>query len=151
MLPGEIVATPQPALISVSFPEGGPPGGRPGRGPAARGPPKPKPPNIISTGTFSLASLGVVNVIAILTSIVGHAELSTTPCSCFSTTGTSPTIVSRVSTTFHATAGTCWGIRPYPSRSKSSTISGRRCFHHCSEVVTASPLLSASTLGRLGY
>src|SRR5690349_10074400 len=113
MLPGEPVATPQPDLISVSFPEGGLPGGRPGRGPAARGPPK--PPNIISTGIFSLASLGVVNVMAILTSIVGQAELSTTPCSCFSTTGTSPTIVSRVSTTFQTTAGTCWGIRPYTS------------------------------------
>src|SRR5437868_2440121 len=111
MLLGKMVATPQPALISVSVREGGPPGRPPGRAPGGREP-KPKPPNIISTGIFPLVSLGVVNVKTIFTSIDGQAELSTTPCSCFSTIGTSPTIVSRVSSNFQVTGGTFFGIRP---------------------------------------
>jgi hypothetical protein len=38
--------------------------------------------------------------------------------------------------TSHLTFGVFFGVRPYTSRSKSSAISGRRCFHHISADVT---------------
>src|SRR4029079_1626751 len=141
-LPGGALS-PAGALPSTDLPP------KPALPPAPR-PPKPNPPNIIRTGTFSLASLGVPTVIAIVTSIDGQSELSTRPCSCFSTTVFPATVVSRVSATVQVTLGTFGGIRPMTSRSKSSTISGRRCFHHASAVFTRWPFFSASGSGRLG-
>src|SRR5690348_13244350 len=87
-----------------------PAGACPGRAAPGRGP-KLKP-YIISTGTGFTAFFGVPSVIEIFTSIDGQDKLSTTPSSCFSTTGISPTVISRVSTTFQVTPGTFFGTRP---------------------------------------
>src|SRR5204863_9681201 len=99
MLLGDSMANPHPDLRSVSERDG--PGGPKPRGGAAGGPPRPprpppnpKPPNIIRTGTRPSALFGVVTVIEIFTSIVGDAELSTLPTSCFSTAAISPMVVS---------------------------------------------------------
>src|SRR2546427_9163133 len=100
MLPGLIVAYPQPAAINCSV-EGGsaklPPPKAPKRlvgagSPGRRGnPPPPKPPNIISTGTGLFVSRGVTSVIWISTLIDGQAALSTCPTSCLALTGSSAT------------------------------------------------------------
>ena len=52
--------------------------------------------------------------------------------------------------TVQVTFGTFLGTRPRTSRSKSSTISGRRCFHHISAVVTFLPFFRVKTSGRFG-
>src|SRR6516164_9101213 len=115
MLAGMIIANPQPARSRISDRLG--PGGPNPRGGAAGGAPPPRrgpklKPYIMSTGTGPFALLGVVSVISMLTSIDGQVELSTRPLSCFSTTGISPTIESRVSATDQVTLGTFGGIRP---------------------------------------
>ena len=105
---------------------------------------------MIITGTGPFASAGVTTIIWISTLICGSDELSTCPTSCFPITGCAPTISRTVFATVHVTDGTFFGTRPITSRSKSSTISGRRCFHHISGVVTFSPFFSVSTSGRFG-
>ena len=50
----------------------------------------------------------------------------------------------------HVTFGVLLGTRPYTSRSKSSTISGRRSFHQSSGVVTFCPFFNVSGSGRSG-
>src|ERR1700684_3213542 len=94
-------AGPRPAPGVAPRPEAAAPGAAPGIGPRAAGmgvkafgpyggpaggsaprpAPRPgrKPPNCITTGTGPLALAGVVSVSAILTSISGSMELSTTP------------------------------------------------------------------------
>ena len=52
--------------------------------------------------------------------------------------------------TLQCTLGTSFGTRPIISRLKSSTISGRRCFHQISAVVTFSPFFNTSGSGRSG-
>src|SRR6185437_9718849 len=149
MLPGLMVAYPQPAEINCSVDDGPAlfPPNEPNRfvgagSPGRRGkPPPPNPPNIINTGTGSLAFAGVTSVIWISTLIDGQAELSTCPTSCFATTGTSPTTRSTAWVVIaQITFGAFFVTRPITSRSKSSTIAGRRCFHHISGVVTFFPL-----------
>src|SRR5690242_18385191 len=160
MLPGLIVAYPQPSEINCSVEDGPatfPPkdanrfvgAGSPGR----RGkPPPPNPPNIISTGTGSLAFAGVTSVIWISTLMVGQAELSTCPTSCFATTGISPTTRSTAWVVIvQFTFGTFFGTRPKTSRSKFSTISGRGCFHRIPGVVTFCPFFRVSGSGGSGY
>ncbi len=81
----------------------------------------------------------------------GQAALSTCPTHCFAATGMAPTTRSVACvTTVHVTFGTFFGTRPKTSRSKSSTISGRRTFHHCSAVVTFWPFFVTSGSGRSG-
>jgi hypothetical protein len=84
------------------------------------------------------------------TAIAGYEELSTWPTNCFAITGTPATCVLTVCFNSHFTAGTLAGTRPITSRSKSSTISGRRCFHHASAVVTLRPFFNVSGSGRSG-
>ena len=60
-----------------------------------------------------------------------------------------PTVAFTVLVTVHVTFGTFLGTRPSTSRSKSSTISGRRCFHHIAGVVTFLPFFSVRTSGRI--
>ena len=85
------------------------------------------------------------------TLIAGQAELSTWPTSFLVTTGKSPTFSCVVLTTSHVTFGAFAGTRPYTSRSKCSTISGRRSFHHISADVTCSPSSVTSGSGSVGY
>jgi hypothetical protein len=108
------------------------------------------PPNIIITGTGPFASAGVTSVIWISTEIAGWDALSTRPTSCVPTTGRSPTIPLAVSVTTHVTVGTFAGTRPSTSRSKSSTISGRRRVRHMSAEVTVVPFFSVRISGRSG-
>ena len=61
-----------------------------------------------------------------------------------------PTVKFSVRFTTHVTFGTFFGTRPRTSRSKSSTISGRRCFHHAAALVTLRPFFSVRTSGRFG-
>ena len=104
--------------------------------------------NMIITGTGPFAFPGVTSVISISTLIAGYAELSTCPTNCFSMTGKTPVFESVVVLTVQVTLGTFGGMRPSTSRSKSSTISGRRWFHHCSADVTFCPLFNVSASGR---
>src|SRR6185295_15602108 len=85
-------------------------------------------PNIIRVGTLLFASAGVTTVIWMSTVIAGYDELSTWPTSCFAMTGIPATWAFTVRFNSQVTAGTRGGTRPNTSRSKSSTISGRRCF-----------------------
>src|SRR4249919_3055980 len=171
MLPGLIVAYPHPSAISCSIAggsdgAGGAPPGRPGPADPPPVGPKPRagaggapgaggiperPPNIIVTGTGRAAFAGVTRVIWISTVRSGYAELSAAPISSLPTTGRPPTWNCSVRLTRHATVGTVRGTRPSTSRSKSSTISGRRCFHHASALVTFLPFLSVSGSGSSGY
>ena len=81
----------------------------------------------------------------------GQAELSTVPRSCLAMTALLPTTRSVACvTTVHVTFGTFFGTRPKTSRSKSSTISGRRTFHHCAAVVTFWPSFVTSGSGKSG-
>ena len=105
---------------------------------------------MIIAGTGPFASAGVTTTIWISTLICGSDELSTRPTNRFPITGCAPTISRTVFSTVHVTEGTSFGTRPMTSRSKSSTISGRRCFHHISGVVTLSPFFSVSASGRFG-
>ena len=107
-------------------------------------------PNIISTGTFFVAFAGMTSAIWISTLIAGYDELSTCPISCFAITGTPAIDVVTVCFSSHFTAGTMRGTRPKTSRSNSSTISGRRCFHHVSALATVRPFFSVSGSGRSG-
>src|SRR5262245_42150 len=160
MLAGRIVEYPHPAAISRSVEEGpalAPPPKPPKRlvgagSPGRRGNPlPPNPPNIINTGTRPLAFDGVTSVIWTSTLIEGQAELSTCPTKCFALTGISPTTRSTAWVVIsHVTLGTFWGTRPMTSRSKSSTISGRRLFHHVSGLVTFFPFRNVSASGRSG-
>jgi hypothetical protein len=85
------------------------------------------------------------------TSIEGKAELSTRPVIFLPTTGLSPTTPSVTwFTTVQVTFGTSFGTRPKTSRSKSSTISGRRSFHHASGVATFPPFFNVRGSGRSG-
>ena len=52
--------------------------------------------------------------------------------------------------TVHVTFGTLRGTRPSTSRSNSSTISGRRCFHHASAVVTLRAVLQGEDFRKIG-
>ena len=61
-----------------------------------------------------------------------------------------PTMPSTCFATVQVTSGTCPGTRPNISRSKSSTISGRRTFHHPPGVVTRCPFFDVSGSGKLG-
>ena len=108
------------------------------------------PPNIIITGTGPLASAGVTSVIWMSTVMPGYAELSTWPTSTLPMVGLSPTMPLAVSVTVHVTFGTDFGTRPSTSRSKSSTISGRRCLFHMSADVTFRPFFSVSGSGSIG-
>ncbi len=107
--------------------------------------------NMIITGTGPFAFRGVTSVISMSTLIDGYAELSTCPTNFFSTTGKTPAFESLVLFTAQVTLGTLGGMRPTTSRSKSSTISGRRCFHHCSADVTFCPFFNVSASGRSPY
>ncbi len=80
----------------------------------------------------------------------GYDELSTCPTSSLLMAGYVPTVVFAVSVTVHVTLGTFFGTRPITSRSKSSTISGRRCFHHIFALVTFLPFFSVNASGRFG-
>ncbi|MEI9903368.1 MAG: hypothetical protein WDN06_04875 [Asticcacaulis sp.] len=51
----------------------------------------------------------------------------------------------------HVTFGVSAGTRPYISRSRPSTISGRRCCHHWSAVVTFPPFFRVRISGQSGY
>ena len=62
-----------------------------------------------------------------------------------------PTNSLSVTSTVQVTLGRSFGRRPYTSRDMSSTISGRRCFHHISGVVTFWPFFRVSASGRFGY
>ena len=106
-------------------------------------------PNMIITGTGPFAFAGVTSVISMSTLIDGHAELSACPTSCFSTTGKTPAFESLVLFTAQVTLGTLGGTRPSTSRSKSSTISGRRCCHHCSADVTFLPVFQRERVGQI--
>ena len=101
-------------------------GGAGRRAPARSVPPR----NMIITGTGPFASAGSTSVIGMSTAMDGYAELSTWPTSCLPTTRRPPTRAGvgrrRPST---STFGTFFGMRPYTSRSKSSTISARRRAH----------------------
>ena len=99
------------------------------------------------TGTGPAALAGVVSVISMSTLIDGNAELSTRPTSDVVVTGRPPTFSAAVDATRHSTFGTVFGTRPYTSRSKSSTISGRRVSHQVFASVTRFPLLSTSGSG----
>src|SRR5579883_128851 len=159
MLAGLIVAYPHPSAISCSAAGGSPGGGGP---PARAGTPRPpngegspnsasgRPPNIIITGTGPFASAGSTSVIWISTVSAGYAELSTRPASNFPTTARPPTDAFTVLVTSQVTLGAFFGTRPSTSRSKSSTISGRRSRHHISAVVTLRPFFSVSASGRSG-
>src|SRR5437879_8769493 len=107
--------------------------------------------NMIITGTGPFAFRGVTSVISTSTLIDGYAELSTCPTNCFSTTGKTPAFESVVFFTAQVTLRALGGMRPTTSRSKSSTISGRRRFHHCSADVTFCPLFNVSASGRSPY
>src|SRR5215471_3605421 len=107
-------------------------------------------PNIIIAGTGCLASAGVTSTICISTLIAGKDELSTCPVSIFATTGYLPTFVLAVSVTVHVTFGRFFGTRPSTSRSKSSTISGRRCSHHTLAEVTFFPFFNVNASGNCG-
>src|SRR5688572_8716112 len=146
MLAGLIDAYPHPAAISCCAELGGPDGGSAGGGVGGSA----ALPNIISVGTLPLALAGVTTVIWISTAIAGYEELSTWPISCFAITGRPATCACTVCFSSHFTAGTFAGTRPNTSRSKSSTISGRRCFHHASAVVTLRPLFKVRGSGRSG-
>src|SRR5580693_8703270 len=91
-------------------------------------------PNIIIRGT-GLAQAGVTTTIWISTLISGYAALSACPVSSRATTGYGPTWSLTVLLTTHVILGAFGGTRPSTSRSKSSTISGRRTLHHISAVV----------------
>src|ERR1019366_2201012 len=110
----------------------------------------PRPPNIITTGTGPFASAGTTSVIWISTLIAGKDELSTWPVSALPITGRPATVSFTVLVTVHVTLGTLFGTRPNTSRSKSSTISGRRWLVHWAAVVTFLPFLRVRTSGRLG-
>ena len=165
MLAGLIVAYPHPSAISccVAGGSGGVAGAAPGAPP--RPGPKPRagaggvpgaggmperPPNIIITGTALAAFAGVTSVIWISTVISGCAELSTAPISSLPITRWPPTSNASVRLTRQVTFGTVRGTRPNTSRSNSSTISGRRCFHQAAAVVTLRPFFSVSASGRFG-
>ena len=85
------------------------------------------------------------------TVIAGQAELSTWPTSFRTVAGMVPTRSSVVAVTSQVTFGTFAGTRPYTSRSKSSTISGRRLVHQTSGVVTRPPSLRTNGSGKVGY
>ena len=107
--------------------------------------------NMIITGTGPFAFPGITSVISIFTLIDGYAELSACPINCFSMTGKTPAFESVLLFTVQVTLGTLDGMRPTTSRSKSSTISGRRSLHHCSADVTFCPLFNVSASGRSPY
>src|SRR5579883_3370277 len=111
---------------------------------------KPPNPNSIITGTGPFASAGVVSVSWISTLIAGYDELSTCPANCFVIAAKSPLLVLDVLVTSQRTDGTFPGTRPYTSRSKSSTISGRLWFHHISGVVTRFPFFRTNGSGKFG-
>ena len=102
------------------------------------------------TGTGALTSDGVTSVNWMSTAIAGQAELSTWPTSCLPDTGWPSIVAVPLSETVHVTFGVLAGTRPYISRSKASTISGRRRDHHPSAVVTLPPSFSVSGSGRFG-
>ena len=106
---------------------------------------------MIITGTGFVASFGVTSVIWISTVIDGNDELATWPTSCRPMTACDPSDHSSVAVADHVTFGTLRGIRPTTSRSKSSTISGRRCVFQTRADVTFVPFASVSTSGRIGY
>lgn len=107
-------------------------------------------PNCMITGTGPAAWAGMVSVSAIVTDISGSEALSTCPANCFVMTGISPFVPEVLLVTSQVIAGMCFGVRPYTSRSKSSRISGRRCFHRLSAVVTRWPFFNLSGSGRTG-
>ena len=146
MLAGLIDAYPHPAAISCCAELGGPDGVSVGGGDGGSA----ALPNIIKVGTLPLALAGVTTVIWMSTVIAGYDELSTWPTSCFAITGMPATCAFTVCFNSHFTAGTPAGTRPNTSRSKSSTISGRRCFHQTSAVVTLRPFFNVRGLGRSG-
>jgi hypothetical protein len=90
---------------------------------------------MIGTGPVALA--GVDIVAWIVTDTCGYAELSTTPRKTFVRTFPFTVLLA----TSHFTCGTSLGILPYISRSKSSTISGRRFSYHVFSSVTFVPSL----------
>src|SRR5664279_2133206 len=107
MLPGLMVAKPQPSAMSCSIAGGSAlAGGATGPRPAAGAPRPgntgagnatsgmPRPPNIIITGAGPLASAGTTSVIWISTCISGYDEWSTWPSNCFPTTARLPTLAS---------------------------------------------------------
>src|SRR6266542_4911821 len=165
MLPGLIVTTAHPSAINCSIAGGSTfAGGAAGPRPAPGGPPLPgntgagnatsgmlRPPNIIIAGAGDFAWAGITTVIWISTLISGYDALSTCPRSCFPITGCEPTIASADLVTSQVTFGAVFGTRPTTSLSKSSTISGRRWFHHCAFVVTFLPFFRVRTSGRSGY
>ena len=104
-------------------------------------------PNIIMRGTGFRAQAGVTTTIWISTLISGQAVLSACPMSSLAMTGYGPTVSFTVLVTVHVILGAFGGTRPSTSRSKSSTISGRRCFHHISGVVTGRPSFSLRISG----
>src|ERR1039458_309978 len=118
---------PRPAAPGAPPPGGAPnPPKPPPPAPAGCRPGRPRPPNIIITGTGPFASAGTTSVIWISTVIAGNDELSTWPVSALPITGRPATVAVIVFVTVHVTFGTFLGTRPSTSRSKSSTISGRR-------------------------
>ena len=107
-------------------------------------------PNIIRTGTGPFAWAGTTTASLMSTLMEGAAELSMWPITRRAITGRPPTVVLMVSVTSHVTFGTLAGMRPTTSRSKSSAISGRRCFHQLSAVVTLAPFFKVRTSGQSG-
>jgi hypothetical protein len=105
---------------------------------------------MIITGTGFIAAFGVTSVICMSTVIDGNDELSTWPVSCRPMTGRDPSDHSSDAVADHVTLGTLRGIRPMTSRSKSSTISGRRCVFQTRADVTFVPFASVSASGRIG-
>ncbi len=79
-----------------------------------------------------------------------YDESSTCPTSCLPIAGYRPIVPRPLLTTLQVTFDAAPGARPSTSRSKSSTISGRRWVHHVSAVVTLVPFLSVRTSGRSG-
>ena len=65
-------------------------------------------------------------------------------------TGYGPTLSLTVFVTVQVTFGTFAGTRPSTSRSKSSTISGRRLSNHISAEVTGCPFFSVRIGGIIG-
>src|ERR1039458_2577472 len=117
---------PRPDAPGAPPPGGAPNPPKPPPAPAGCRPGRPRPPNIIITGTGPFASAGTTSVIWISTVIAGNDELSTWPVSALPITGRPATVAVIVFVTVHVTFGTFLGTRPSTSRSKSSTISGRR-------------------------
>ena len=106
-----------------------------------------------SRGTGPFASAGVTSVIWMSTVIAGIRRVVDVADQLLGRRPARPPTVhvARCCVTVHVTFGTFFGTRPSTSRSKSSTISGRRCFHHTSALRDlACRSSSVSTSGRFG-